>query len=110
MQVSSKTYKIIKNFKTIHTFYVYVFNCIKFRTYNHVGPKNVSQIIMFNSIWLFEQEHVNSEHGEGRVVAPLILYDDKTSLSNSGKVSGHPIYFSIANISCKDRYLREVHC
>jgi hypothetical protein len=32
------------------------------------------------------------------------------TLSNTGKVSGHPIYFSIGNISCEDRYLPEGHC
>lgn len=53
---------------------------------------------------------MEAEHGEGMVIAPIILYSDKTSLSNSGKVIGHPIYFSIANISCEDRYLPEGHC
>jgi len=56
------------------------------------------------------QEHVTSEHGEGMVVTPLILYSDKTSLSNTSNVSGHPIYFNIASISCEDRYLPEGHC
>ena len=52
---------------------------------------------------------MNQEHGSG-VVAGLIFHSDKTSLSSDRKISGHPIYMSIANIACEDRYLPEGHC
>jgi hypothetical protein len=52
-------------------------------------------------MWIFE-------HGGG-VIAPLIVYSDQTSLSKDGKVSGHPIYLTLANIACEDRYLLEGH-
>ncbi len=52
---------------------------------------------------------MNSEH-EGGVIAPLIFYSDKTSLSKGGKVSGHPIYLTLGNISCENRYFPEGHC
>ena len=53
---------------------------------------------------------MNFEHDEGNVIAPLIIYSDKTTLSQDLKGIGHPIYFSIANIACKDRYLLEGRC
>ena len=59
-------------------------------------------------MWL-EQEHVNLEHGDG-IVVPLIFFSDKTALSKDGKISGHPIYFTIANIACKDRHVEGGHC
>lgn len=52
---------------------------------------------------------MNVEHGHG-VIAPLIIYSDQTSLSKDGKVSGHPIYLSLANIACEQRYLPDGHC
>lgn len=52
---------------------------------------------------------MNSEHGDG-VIAPLIIYSDQTSLSKDGKVSGHPIYLSLGNIACEQRYQPEGHC
>ena len=67
-------------------------------------------LIINNFNFIFEQEHVNAEHGDGNVIAPLILYSDKTTLSQDLKVSGHPIYFSIANIACENRYVLEGHC
>ena len=67
-------------------------------------------LIINNFNFIFEQEHVNAEHGDGNVIAPLILYSDKTALSQDLKVSSHPIYFSTTNIACKNRYLSEGHC
>ena len=67
-------------------------------------------MIINNFNFFSEQEHVNSEHGDGNVIAPLILYSDKTTLFQDLKVSGHPIYFSITNIACENRYLSEGHC
>ena len=52
---------------------------------------------------------MNAEY-EGAVIAPLILYSDKTSLSKGGKVSGHPVYLTLANIECEKRYFPEGHC
>jgi len=52
----------------------------------------------------FEQEHVNLEHEDG-IVVPLIFFNDKNALSKDGKISGHPIYFTIANMACEDRHV-----
>jgi hypothetical protein len=52
---------------------------------------------------------VNLEHGRG-IVIPLIFFSDKTLLSKDAKISGHPIYMTIANIACEDRHLPEGHC
>jgi hypothetical protein len=55
------------------------------------------------------QEHVQNIH-EGGIVAPILLHSDKTSLSNDRKITGHPLYLTIGNIACEDRYLPEGHC
>lgn len=43
-------------------------------------------------------------------MCPLIFFSDKTALSKDGKISGHPLYFTIGNISCEDRHLQGGHC
>jgi hypothetical protein len=45
----------------------------------------------------------------GAVVAPLIFYNDQTSLSNDGRMIGYPLVMSIANITCENQYLDEGH-
>ncbi len=43
------------------------------------------------------------------VIAPLIFYNNQTSLSNDGRVTGYPLAMSIANITCENQYLDEGH-
>jgi hypothetical protein len=45
----------------------------------------------------------------GAVVTPLIFYNDQTSLSNDGRVTGYPLVMSITNITCENQYLDEGH-
>jgi hypothetical protein len=45
----------------------------------------------------------------GVVVAPLTFYNDQTSLSNDGRMTGYPLVTSIINISCENWYLDEGH-
>jgi len=46
---------------------------------------------------------------QGVVVAPLIFYNDQTSLSNDGKMTRYPLVMCIANIACENWYLNEGH-
>jgi hypothetical protein len=72
--------------------------------------RKFKKLIECNCVIEFHQEHVHQEHHGRGIVAPLILFSDKTALSKDRKISGHPIYLTIANISCEDRYLPEGHC
>jgi len=44
------------------------------------------------------------------VIAPLIIFNDQTSISKNGKVSVHHISLSLENITCEQRYLLGGHC
>ena len=53
------------------------------------------------------QVHINCEGGE---VAPLIFYNDVTSLSKNTKVIGHLLVLSIVNIFYENKHFNDGHC
>jgi hypothetical protein len=48
------------------------------------------------------QKHINCE---GEVIAPLIFYNNQTTLSSNGKVTRYPLMLSLGKIACEDIYL-----
>ncbi|CAI5460719.1 unnamed protein product, partial [Closterium sp. Yama58-4] len=55
--------------------------------------------------WIKMQE----ECPRGGVIAACILYSDGTNLSNDGRVTGHPVYFTLGNITLKNRWQPHGH-
>ncbi|CAI5466502.1 unnamed protein product [Closterium sp. Yama58-4] len=55
--------------------------------------------------WIKMQE----ECLRGGVIAACILYSDGTNLSNDGRVTGHPVYFTLGNITLKNRWQPHGH-
>jgi len=51
---------------------------------------------------------MNQEH-ENSMIALLIFYNDKTSLSSDKKINEHLIYLSTTNIACENRYFSKRH-
>ncbi|CAI5471576.1 unnamed protein product [Closterium sp. Yama58-4] len=55
--------------------------------------------------WIKMQE----ECPRGGVIAACILYSDGTNLSNDGRVTGHPVYFTLGNVTLKNRWQPHGH-